>query len=137
LTPHDRFHPPTSADPWWTETSWFSFGDPEQGLAGTFYPLFRKNLGVAALTVAVWDERAAAPWQVPYHRAHWHLTGRLGLGRLGQGQGHGIGLARRFRHRCRRLKRCQNQGPPLECAPSVQQHCRRLAAWTRASASPR
>jgi hypothetical protein len=73
VTPHDRFHPPTSTDPWWTETCWFSFGDPEQGLAGAFYPLFRKNLGVAALTVAVWDDRGAAPWQVPYHRAHWHL----------------------------------------------------------------
>jgi hypothetical protein len=69
----DLFHPPTSADPWWTETCWFSFGDPELGLCGTFYPLFRKNLGVAALTVAVWDEHASAPWQVPYHRSHWHL----------------------------------------------------------------
>ncbi|MEN8159503.1 MAG: hypothetical protein ABFS41_05450, partial [Myxococcota bacterium] len=73
MSPHDRFHPPTSTDPWWTETCWFSFGDPEHALAGAFYPLFRKNLGVAALTVAVWDERAAAPWQVPYHRSHWHL----------------------------------------------------------------
>ncbi len=73
MTHPDRFHPPTSSDPWWTETCWFSFGDPDAGLAGTFYPLFRKNLGVAALCVAVWDEHAEAPWQVPYHRAHWHL----------------------------------------------------------------
>jgi hypothetical protein len=74
VTPEDDlFHPPTSAEPWWTETCWFSFGDPELGLCGTFYPLFRKNLGVAALTVAVWEEHASAPWQVPYHRSHWHL----------------------------------------------------------------
>ncbi len=55
---HDEFHAPTSADPWWTETCWFSFGDARYDLSGTFYPLFRRNLGVAALSVAVWDARA-------------------------------------------------------------------------------
>jgi hypothetical protein len=69
----DRFHPPVSDDPWWTETCWFSFGDPRLLLSGTFYPLFRKNLGVAALGVAVWDAAAHEPWRVPYHRTHWHL----------------------------------------------------------------
>jgi hypothetical protein len=72
-TSDDRFHPPASRDPWWTETCWFSFGDPRSDLSGTFYPLFRRNLGVAALTVAVWDASASEPWRVPYHRAHWHL----------------------------------------------------------------
>jgi len=69
----DRFHAPTSAEPWWTETCWFSFGDPRFDLSGTFYPLFRRNLGVAALGVAVWDASAHEPWRVPYHRTHWHL----------------------------------------------------------------
>lgn len=69
----DRFHAPASSDPWWTETCWFSFGDARLGLAGTFYPLFRRNLGVAALGVAVWDASAHEPWRAPYHRTHWHL----------------------------------------------------------------
>ena len=69
----DRFHAPTSREPWWTETCWFSFGDPHLDLSGTFYPLFRRNLGVAALAVAVWDASAHEPWRVPYHRTHWHL----------------------------------------------------------------
>jgi hypothetical protein len=69
----DRFHAPTSSDPWWTETAWFSFGDPRLDLSGTFYPLFRRNLGVAALGVAVWDASAHEPWRAPYHRTHWHL----------------------------------------------------------------
>jgi hypothetical protein len=70
---HDEFHAPTSADPWWTETCWFSFGDARYDLSGTFYPLFRRNLGVAALSVAVWDARAHEPWRAAYHRTHWHL----------------------------------------------------------------
>jgi hypothetical protein len=69
----DRFHAPSSADPWWTETCWFSFGDPRGDLSGTFYSLFRRNLGVAALAVAVWDASAHEPWRAPYHRTHWHL----------------------------------------------------------------
>jgi hypothetical protein len=69
----DRFHAPGSPDPWWTETCWFSFGDPRGDLSGTFYPLFRRNLGVAALGVAVWDAGAHEPWRALYHRTHWHL----------------------------------------------------------------
>jgi len=69
----DRFHAPTSADPWWTETCWFSFGDPRYDLSGTFYPLFRRNLGVAALGVTIWDASAHEPWRALYHRTHWHL----------------------------------------------------------------
>jgi hypothetical protein len=69
----DRFHPPASAEPWWTETCWFSFGDPRLDLSGTFYPLFRPNLGVAGLAVAVWDASAHEPWRARYHRTHWHL----------------------------------------------------------------
>jgi hypothetical protein len=69
----DRFHAPASREPWWTETCWFSFGDPRSDLSGTFYPLFRRNLGVAALAVSVWDASAHEPWRALYHRTHWHL----------------------------------------------------------------
>ncbi len=69
----DLFHAPSGAEPWWTETCWFSFGDPRLDLSGTFYPLFRRNLGVAALGVAIWDASAHEPWRARYHRTHWHL----------------------------------------------------------------
>ena len=44
-TPHvdDHFHPPTSDDPFWTETCWFTFAVPERRLSGQLYPFFRPN----------------------------------------------------------------------------------------------
>ncbi len=75
LTHEDDFlHVPTTEDRWWTETYWFSFDDPVRCLSGTFYPVVRRNLDIAALTVAVWAPDACAPWEVPYYRAHWHLN---------------------------------------------------------------
>ncbi len=69
----DRFHPPTSADPTWGETAWFAFAAPERGLAGTLYPLFRNQLGVCALGVAIWDGGGYEPWHARYARRLWHL----------------------------------------------------------------
>ena len=69
----DRLHPPGSPHPLWTETAWFAFMVPERGLAGTIYPVFRPNLGVASLGVYVWDASACEPWRVPYGLGLWHL----------------------------------------------------------------
>ncbi|MCZ7526577.1 MAG: hypothetical protein M5U14_09505 [Acidimicrobiia bacterium] len=69
----DRFHPPPDADPWWTETSWFSFWVPQRRLSGALYPFFRPNLGVCASGVFLWDDTADEPWAVPYARSLWHL----------------------------------------------------------------
>jgi hypothetical protein len=69
----DLFHAPTAADPSWGETAWFGFSVPERGLAGTLYPLFRNQLGVCALGVAVWDATAHEPWRARYARRLWHL----------------------------------------------------------------
>jgi hypothetical protein len=84
LTPDDdRFHPPASNDPWWSETCWFSFAHPEERMSGCFYPLFRPNQGVVSLAVTVWDHTAHEPWRVLYHRANWHLPlPRTNLDRL-------------------------------------------------------
>lgn len=69
----DYFHVPTTDERWWSETYWFSFDDPATGLSGTFYPLLRKNLDIAALTVAVWAPNEATSWTAPYCRSYWHL----------------------------------------------------------------
>ena len=42
----DEFHPPTSDDPYWTETCWFTFTVPERRLSGQLYPFFQPNQGV-------------------------------------------------------------------------------------------
>ena len=74
LTPaDDGFHSPDSDDVWWTETAWFSVDVPERELSLTVYPVFRPNLNVSALTVAVWDHAATDPWTIPYYRSLWHL----------------------------------------------------------------
>ena len=69
----DRLHPPATDHPWWTETSWFSFDQPGEDVSATFYPMFRPNLGVCSLGVAVWDATAHEPWRVPFARTFWHL----------------------------------------------------------------
>ena len=50
------FHPPTSDDPYWTETCWFTFTVPERRLSGQLYPFFRPNQRVAAGGAYFWDE---------------------------------------------------------------------------------
>ena len=69
----DRFHRPAAPDPFWGETAWFAFAAPERGLAGTLYPLFRHQLGICALGVAVWDASAFEPWHALYARRLWHV----------------------------------------------------------------
>lgn len=69
----DRLHAPTPGEPLFSETSWYGFHVAERTLAGTVYPLFRPNLGVASLSVYVWDAQAHEPWRVPYGRCLWHL----------------------------------------------------------------
>ena len=69
----DRHHEVGDPHPMWTETTWWGFLVPDRALGGMIYTLFRPNLGVASLLVAVWDAEATEPWLVPYHRSQWHL----------------------------------------------------------------
>lgn len=69
----DRFHPPTSDDPTWTETCWFTFTVPERNLSGQLYPFFLTNLGVAALGAYVWDETGDSPSTCRYAKNLWHV----------------------------------------------------------------
>jgi hypothetical protein len=63
----DSFHVPTTRDPDWNETFWFSFAVPERRLSGTLYPVFRRNLGTVGCCIAIWDDGAALPWEALYY----------------------------------------------------------------------
>lgn len=71
--PDDEFHPPTTDEPEWSETCWFSFGVPERRLSGQLYPFFRPNLGVCAGAAYVWDHTGDQLWNVSYAKNFWHL----------------------------------------------------------------
>lgn len=71
--PDDEFHPPTSDDPYWTETCWFTFTVPERRLSGQLYPFFRPNQRVTAGAAYFWDEHGDQPWNVVYGKNFWHL----------------------------------------------------------------
>lgn len=69
----DDFHPPTSDDPFWTETCWFTFTVPERRLSGQLYPFFRPNQGVMSAGVYVWDDTGHELWDCRYAKNFWHL----------------------------------------------------------------
>ncbi len=71
--PDDEFHPPTSDDPYWTETCWFTFTVPERRLSGQLYPFFRTNQRVLSAGVFFWDDLGATLADARYARQFWHL----------------------------------------------------------------
>jgi len=70
---HDRFHPPTSDNPYWTETCWFTFAVPERKLSGQIYPFFRPNQRVTSGGVYFWDTSGSQIWNCRYAKNFWHL----------------------------------------------------------------
>ncbi len=71
--PDDCFHPPTSDDPFWTETCWFTFAVPERRLSGQLYPFFRPNQGVASSGAFLWDDTGSDLWNCLYAKNLWHV----------------------------------------------------------------
>jgi hypothetical protein len=73
MHPDDEFHEPTTDDPEWTETCWFTFTVPERGLSGQLYPYFKRNQGVAAGGAFFWDGQHERPETCVYAKQFWHL----------------------------------------------------------------
>lgn len=71
--PDDRFHPPDTDDPYWTETCWFTFAVPERRLSAQLYPFFQTNQGVCSAGAYVWDPSGDQLWNVRYAKNFWHL----------------------------------------------------------------
>lgn len=71
--PDDQFHPPTTNDPFWTETCWFTFAIPERKLSGQLYPFFRKNQGITSGGAFLWDPSGSQIWNCLYAKNLWHL----------------------------------------------------------------
>jgi hypothetical protein len=71
--PDDQFHPPSTDDPYWTETCWFTFTVPERRLSGQLYPFFRPNQGVVAAGAFLWDDTGHTTSDVLHARHFWHL----------------------------------------------------------------
>ena len=71
--PDDEFHPPTRADPYWTETCWFTFTVPERRLSGQLYPFFRPNQGVVSAAAYFWDDTGHTTADILHARHFWHL----------------------------------------------------------------
>lgn len=71
--PDDEFHPPTTDDPYWTETCWFTFTVPERRLSGQLYPFYQPNQGVLAGGAYFWDDQGDQPWNCLYAKNFWHL----------------------------------------------------------------
>ena len=64
--PDDEFHPPSTDDPFWTETCWFTFAVPGRRLSAQLYPFFRPNQGVCAAAAYAWDDTGDQPWNARY-----------------------------------------------------------------------
>jgi len=70
----DLWHSPTSDHPHWTETSYWGFYIPERRLSGTIYNMWRKNLGLVASRVWLWDDDGDLPNEVLYTKVAEHVT---------------------------------------------------------------
>ena len=80
LTPDDdRFHSPTTDDPMWSETTWFSFSVPERRLHAYVYPWVRPNMAMFGGGVMVWDADGHLPWDC----VHWNYQWNLPIPKLG------------------------------------------------------
>jgi hypothetical protein len=73
MHPDDRFHPPKSDDPYWTETCWFTFSVPERRLSGQVYPFLRPNQRVTTLGVFVWDDSGSQLFDCRYAKNLFHV----------------------------------------------------------------
>lgn len=64
----DTFHPSPDNDPYWTETTWWSFNVPERKLGCWLHSEFNTVRGTVTWRVYVWDPSGAYPEDLAYYR---------------------------------------------------------------------
>ncbi|ORV48983.1 hypothetical protein AWC02_07795 [Mycolicibacter engbaekii] len=68
FTPADDDFHPCPSDPFWTETTWWSFNIPERKIGGWLHAEFHTSRGTATWRVYVWDPAGATPEHLRYFR---------------------------------------------------------------------
>lgn len=63
LSALDHFAPDFPADPYWTESSWFSWSIPERDLCGLVWNHFRPNMNCVCGGPAAWDRSGRHVWE--------------------------------------------------------------------------
>jgi hypothetical protein len=69
------------ADLYWSDSSWFSWAVPEQGICGFFYNHFRPNMNCFLGGPAMWDASGHHGWDMLYY--DWQLMRLLPKGTYG------------------------------------------------------
>jgi hypothetical protein len=77
----DHFNLNLDADPYWSESSWFSWAIPDRDINGFFYNHFRPNMNCMLAGPAMWDGSGEHVWEFRYF--DWQLMRLLPDGRYG------------------------------------------------------
>jgi len=62
----NQFNMNHGGEPYWNESSWFSWGIPEKGINGLFYHFFRPNMNCLNGGPAMWDKTGENTWNGLY-----------------------------------------------------------------------
>lgn len=62
----DHFFADTGHDPYWTESSWFSWAIPEKDINGLIWTHFRPNMNCVCGGIAMWDRSGEYVWEFPF-----------------------------------------------------------------------
>jgi hypothetical protein len=64
----DTFHTPPDDNPYWAETTWWSFNVPERKIGGWLHATCHTNRGTVTWRVYVWEPTGARPNELAYYR---------------------------------------------------------------------
>lgn len=62
----DHFYRGESDDPYWTDSSWFSWSIPEKDICGLVWTHFRPNMNCVCGGPAMWDLSGELVWEFPF-----------------------------------------------------------------------
>lgn len=77
----DHFYRGRSDDPYWTDSSWFSWAIPEKDICGLIWVHFRPNMNCVCGGPAMWDLSGELVWEFPFF--DFQTMRRLPEGRYG------------------------------------------------------